>query len=123
MGISHGSAPGVTVIGDNVASAAPSATGSADLVSAGTNTGGVIITSVSMSLKAISTSANATVALKVDSVEILKLSQSAPGSGLQTQALGGFCAIEIPAGEAVGYDMVVSAGNNEAIIIITWRHK
>ena len=78
MGIHHGAGSAVTVIGDNVASASPSATGSADLVSAATNTGGIIITSVSLDLvDQTASSAHSYVELTVNGTAVMRQTVSA----------------------------------------------
>ncbi len=125
MGIHHGAASAVTVIGDNVASASPSATGSADLVSAATNTGGIIITSVSISIIASGvTGGTVTLDFIVGGNTVMRVRALASGAQGHNAA-GGIGAIEISSGQAVGYAFTETdssiAGSGE--IFITWRHK
>lgn len=88
----------VSDIGSNIASAANvTANGSADLVSAATNTGGIIITSVSMAAQC--SSGTATLDLTVNGSAIARITATATNNS----AWGGFCAIKIPSGQAVGY--------------------
>ena len=117
--------PQVTIIGDNVASAAPTATGSADLVSAATNVGGIIITSLTMSLLALgATSGNIEFDFVVNSTVYSKLYANA-GGAQNSIAIGGLCAIEVPAGQGVGYTLTESDSfiSTFSQIYISWRHK
>lgn len=107
-------------IGDQVASAsALTSTASADLVSAATNTNGILITSVSMSVA--DTGGAGSMELKVNAVTVLAVhSQPTTGTFGPTSSLGGFCAIRIPAGQAVSYTFTeASAGTGW--VRISWR--
>jgi len=116
---------GNVVIGDNIASATITSTTSADLISAATNTGGIIITSICMSIYCDDPGANRTMGLqlKVDGNVIAQIDGFTNGSSLTgpSPALGGgMSALEIPSGQAVSYTTTSDAGYTGRIFI-TWK--
>lgn len=111
---------GTITIGDNIASATNlTSSGSADLVSAATNTVGIIITSLSMSI--YENNAPGVLELKVNGSTVMSVvSRETGGTGWGPNAIGGFCSIRIPAGQAVSYTYTEGT-NGRADVYITWR--
>jgi hypothetical protein len=107
-------------IGTNVAAADNlTATASADLVSAATNTGGIVITSMTMSV----TEAGAAISsmeLKVNAVTVAAVYTRGNGADWHPNGLGSFCAIRIPAGQAISYTFT-EGSNGNGWVRITWK--
>lgn len=110
----------VPTIGDNVAAAGPiTSSGSADLVSAATNTGGIVITSVSLNL--YENNASSKLELKINNVTVLEVNARASGGDSYGHGtLGGFCAIRVPSGQAVSYTLTEGT-TATAWARISWR--
>lgn len=116
-----------TTIGANVASATPGGTVAADLVSAASNTGGIVIKSLSISLAYPAqngTTTTAYVTLKINNVAVAAVRATAGQNSSNTAAgnncLGGIALpLKVPAGQAVGYSMT-SASGYTVDIFMTW---
>lgn len=111
----------IPVVGDNVASAAPSGSATADLVSAAINTGGIIITAAGLNL----TSGNVGDYIRLLIGGAIHLELITVGVATDTRmANGGFCAVEVPAGVAVSYAANKASSNVfGASVRVAWRHK
>jgi len=112
-----------TIIGNQAATASPVAAGSADLVSAATNTGGIIITSLSVALSFDPTGAvDATCSITINGVVAMVVVCQAAADGANSSAAGGLCAIRVPAGGAVSYTIAGSTSSQlSSTIQMTWR--
>lgn len=120
--------PIAVTLGSNIASATPSADGSADLISAATNTGGIIITSIAVTVTEVGDSSNAVrfayVTLSVGGSVIAKIigTGARDGTTAANGAAGNIvtgCAIRVAAGQAVSYTFEeIVTGTAE--IYVTW---
>lgn len=114
--------------GDQSVSAAPTGAADAELISAATNANGIIITGVSLTV----TMQGATVGpgspyirLLVGGVVQLENIHRRLTSDLFQLALGGICAIEVPAGQAVSYQSSLGGTTSSffGFVRVAWRHK
>lgn len=104
----------VPQIGSSVASATPGTTISADLISAGTNVRGVLITSFFMSALG-TTFGGYTMSFVINGTTYATLvAAKLAGASL---AVGGLCSIIVPAGQAIGYSGIVDTTSNGSIQI------
>jgi hypothetical protein len=108
----------IPFLGSNIASATPSASGSADLISAATNTSGIIITSVSLSVSE-NTSGDANVSLKVDG-NIILFVKANKGSDISPGNSATMGIVQIPANQAVSYSCSINTAGS-AQIYVTWK--
>jgi len=113
--------------GDNTATASPTGDATADLVSAATNTGGIIVTAVSLSLSIFGTSDMIAPYLRLLAGGVIQLEnrQRRRNSDPIHTSMGGFCSIQVAAGEAVSYNSAMdgTTGSYAGYVRIAWRHK
>lgn len=113
--------------GDNFASASPTSDASANLISAATNINGIIITGVSISVTVDASSLNHSPYLRLlvnGVIQLENVHRVLTGDAV-TLIMGGLCAIEVPAGQAVSYESSLHGmtGLYHGHIRVSWRHK
>lgn len=109
-----------TLIGSSVAAAGPvTSTTSADLVSAASNTTGIVITSVSLNV-ICEGSNSAFMDFKINGNIVLSTMALASVSQRSDGSLGGLCAIKVPSGQAISYTYT-HATNGQGYVRISYR--
>lgn len=117
----------IPLAGDQSSSASPTGGATADLVSAATNTGGIVITGLSLSVshRGTSTAGSPYLRLLIDGVIHSETIVRVTNSDVVSATLGGIGAIEVPAGAAVSYTSALNgaSGTYQGNVRIAWRHK
>jgi len=102
-------------LGTVIVSATPSASGSADLISAATNANGIIITSVFIAVSE-STSGTSSIEFKINGNTLASVAGTR-STDVNIGAVFTMCNIQVPAGQSVSYAFTESSVGSANIIV------